>query len=319
MDDLSKAVVSALQEWRKGPQQPLDVLELIEQGLMLRREALLEQVLSELLEADPTLFQDPNPILGNLLPTVDSGLGKVRGPIGFDDLWSRNPLPAASKQRLRQSTVGFVGFGGIQLCALTLARAGVGGFILADHDAFETTNANRQALCCASTVGKKKVVIGQQAIEGINAECSVTIHADRCTAADLPRLYDSADVLVDGTGDIHLRVALHEYARGSNKPIACWAWAGFEGQSTVFMPDDPLYTDAFSYSPYSSTRGFHSAGLTILNGYVAQDVENLLLRQYNRVIAYPLLMTYSLYRRNLAVLRSVHDIRKSHGLHNQER
>ena len=71
--------------------------------------------------------------------------------------------------RLASSTVLILGLGGVGGYVLEgLARAGVGGFILADCDVFSESNLNRQILATRETVGRKKTEVALERVKSIN-------------------------------------------------------------------------------------------------------------------------------------------------------
>lgn len=81
--------------------------------------------------------------------------------------------------RLAASRVLLVGIGGVGgYAAELLARAGVGHLTIADGDAFEESNLNRQLFSLRSTLGQPKVEAAKHRLLDINPELKVsTIHA----------------------------------------------------------------------------------------------------------------------------------------------
>ncbi|MFF1594087.1 ThiF family adenylyltransferase [Streptomyces sp. NPDC058286] len=83
--------------------------------------------------------------------------------------------PIVAQEKLRSSTVGIVGTGGIgSNVATLLAAAGVGHLVMSDGDTVELSNLTRQTLYDESTVGESKVSAAAQRILAINSEVSVT-------------------------------------------------------------------------------------------------------------------------------------------------
>ena len=77
----------------------------------------------------------------------------------YDDAFSRNIgwVTAEEQQSLRRKRAAIAGLGGVggaHLLALT--RLGVGAFHIADSDAFDLPNFNRQAGALVSTLGRPK-------------------------------------------------------------------------------------------------------------------------------------------------------------------
>lgn len=290
--------------------QRTDLLSIVDELWQGYSDILIQRLLPHILEKDPAFFEDPNPIIMNLIPQVDTSPGKTEGQITFEDIWKRSPYTEQEQQILKHKTVGFAGFGGLQLSALILARNGIGNFVIADPDIFESTNANRQALAFAHTLGKHKVEVGASYLKSVNSEVNVLVETSSVAPDNFAAIYGKTDVIVDATGDFNIRKALHEFARKSKKPIMTCVWAGFEGQTATFMPEDPLYTDVFSYSPPSWDRGSDAAGISILSSTVARDIVRILLGDMDNVTKYPNISTFNVLRKNPIQIRDVREIKK---------
>lgn len=76
--------------------------------------------------------------------------------------------------KLQNATVAVVGVGGVGgICAITLARSGVGNIIIQDFDIVEESNINRQIVANYNTIGKSKVDVLYNQIKEINPNCNV--------------------------------------------------------------------------------------------------------------------------------------------------
>lgn len=83
-------------------------------------------------------------------------------------------LGAENLKRLAQSTVAVFGLGGVGgSAAEALARSGVGGLVLVDHDTVSPSNLNRQIIALESTLGRPKVAVMAERIKLINPACEV--------------------------------------------------------------------------------------------------------------------------------------------------
>jgi molybdopterin/thiamine biosynthesis adenylyltransferase len=252
-------------------------------------------------------FSDPNSIINNEYPSIIKFNGKTNGEINFQDLYSRNPLSEENKLMLRNATVGIIGYGGIQLCSELLVRDGLGHLIISDFDVFESTNANRQIFCNAETLGRNKVEVGEENLKKINSELKVDIITEKIDKYTLEKLYSNCDVIIDSTGDVHMRDNIHDLRKKTGIPTFSWAWAGFEGQYVFMQKDDPLYTKAFSYSPYTDERGFMCSGLSMLNSMLALDVEKYLLGNKD-FVKFPEFNTFNTNRKNLVNVRNIDSV-----------
>lgn len=101
------------------------------------------------------------------------------------------------QQYLRQFTVGIAGVGGLgSNCAVSLARTGVGKFILVDFDRVSSTNLNRQYYF-QQHIGLHKVIALREVIHWIDPDIKVQAIVDRLTATNLAEIFHSCDVLVE--------------------------------------------------------------------------------------------------------------------------
>ncbi len=99
---------------------------------------------------------------------------------------------------LRDSTVAVAGCGGVGGgAALTLARMGVEGFILADPCPFDAPDMNRQWGAFASTLGKNKALVYKDLLLSINPACRVRTFTEGVTEENVEEFLEGADVLVD--------------------------------------------------------------------------------------------------------------------------
>ncbi len=81
----------------------------------------------------------------------------------------------AGIEKIANATVAVVGVGGVGgICAITLARSGVGNIIIQDFDVVEESNINRQIVANYNTIGLSKVDILEKQIKEINPNCKVT-------------------------------------------------------------------------------------------------------------------------------------------------
>ncbi len=77
-------------------------------------------------------------------------------------------------KKLNDATVAIVGVGGVGgICAITLARSGVGNIIIQDFDIVEESNINRQIVANYNTIGESKVDVLYKQIKEINPNCNI--------------------------------------------------------------------------------------------------------------------------------------------------
>jgi molybdopterin/thiamine biosynthesis adenylyltransferase len=100
---------------------------------------------------------------------------------------------------LAEKTVAIAGLGGVGGAHLvTLARLGIGGFRIADPDAFELANMNRQVGAGVSTIGSAKAEVMAARAQDINPELRLHSMSAAIDESNVDDLLDGADLFVDG-------------------------------------------------------------------------------------------------------------------------
>lgn len=106
----------------------------------------------------------------------------------------RDPVVLAA---LRAGSVGIAGAGGLgSNVAVALARAGVGRLVIADHDAVEPSNLNRQQYFIEQ-VGQRKVEALKANLLRINPYSVYETHDVRLNRRNVAKVFARVDVLVE--------------------------------------------------------------------------------------------------------------------------
>lgn len=149
-------------------------------------------------------------------------------------------LDIEGQQRLLEATVLVVGLGGLgSPIAMYLAAAGVGRLILADFDAVELTNLQRQIVHDTEGIDQPKVLSAQRRLQALNPEVTVEPVAQRLDAGNLAELVGRADVVVEGTDNFATRFAVNAACVATGRPLVAGAAIRMEGQVAVFQPTRP--------------------------------------------------------------------------------
>jgi len=150
---------------------------------------------------------------------------------------------------LRASSALIVGAGGLGCpAALYLAASGVGRLTLADADAVDLTNLQRQILYRTDSVGGKKVEEALKTLSAVNPEVEVVPLAQRVTADAVDRLVAAADVVLDCSDNFATRHLLNRACVKFSRPLISGAAIRFDGQLMVFdlrRKDAPCYACLF--------------------------------------------------------------------------
>ena len=132
--------------------------------------------------------------------------------------------------------------------ALYIAAAGLGTIILADGDAVDLTNLQRQILHTTESIGKPKAASGRDALAKINPEVKVVPMRRRLQGEELDRLVAEASVVLDCSDNFATRHAVNRACVRHRRPLVSGAAVRFDGQVSVFdLRDDssPCYQCLF--------------------------------------------------------------------------
>lgn len=154
-------------------------------------------------------------------------------------------LGIEGQERIRAARVLIVGAGGLgSPAALYLAAAGVGTIVLADDDAVDLTNLQRQILHETGSVGRLKAESGAETLRRINPDITVIAHPARLYDASLDEAVGQADVVLDCSDNFATRHAINRACVKHRTPLVSGSAVRFDGQISVFdLRDDnnPCY------------------------------------------------------------------------------
>lgn len=141
----------------------------------------------------------------------------------------------AGQRRLQQARVLMIGAGGLGSPAgFYLAAAGIGHLRVADDDVVDRSNLQRQILHTEARIGQAKVASAQATLAALNPGVQVEAVQERVTAANVERLLDGVDVVLDGADNFPVRYLLNDACVKLGKPLVYGAVQRFEGQVSVF-------------------------------------------------------------------------------------
>ncbi len=164
---------------------------------------------------------------------------------GFDDAalerYSRNILVneigLAGQARIRKAKVLVVGVGGLgSPAALYLAAAGVGTLGLADADAVELSNLQRQIVHCTEDIGRPKVESAAEKIRRLNPDVCVRPYRERLTAANAMAVVSGYDFVIDATDGFPSKFLVNDACVMAKKPFSHGGVQRFEGQTMTVVP-----------------------------------------------------------------------------------
>jgi len=153
--------------------------------------------------------------------------------------------------KLLGSKVLLLGAGGLgSPAALYLAAAGVGTIGIIDMDVVDDSNLQRQILHNVDRVGERKVDSAKKTLTLLNPDIDVVTYDVRLGADNIMAILAGYDVVVDGADNFPSRYLLNDASVKLGIPVVHGSIFRFEGQVTVFDPNDgPTYRDLLPQPP----------------------------------------------------------------------
>jgi adenylyltransferase/sulfurtransferase len=144
------------------------------------------------------------------------------------------------QRRLKNARVLVLGAGGLGSPVLQyLAAAGVGTLGIADADAVDVSNLQRQTIHSSDSVGLRKTASAAAAVSDINPLVDIVEHDAEVTTATVLDLVADYDVVVDGTDNFEVQYAVDAACALLGKPYVWGSVLRFDGQVTVFWATAP--------------------------------------------------------------------------------
>lgn len=130
-------------------------------------------------------------------------------------------------KRLQNSFIVIAGLGAVgSFAAETLARAGIGRFLLIDCDIIKPSNINRQLFATWDTVGQTKTDAAEKRLLSINPNCCIEKRNLLLNSVSMPHLFqtfqtqnNSPDFLIDAIDSLGPKVELIVAALASQIPL----------------------------------------------------------------------------------------------------
>lgn len=143
----------------------------------------------------------------------------------------------AGQEAWLRSRVLIVGLGGLgSPASIYLAAAGVGHLVLADDDAVDLSNLQRQIVHTSERIGEAKVESARQTLAALNPEIRIDTLPCRLQGAMLQEQVAAADLVLDCSDNFATRFALNRICVQTGTPLVSGAAIRFDGQISVFDP-----------------------------------------------------------------------------------
>lgn len=143
------------------------------------------------------------------------------------------------------SIAGMGGVGGIYIA--TLARMGIGKFIIADPDIFEYKNMNRQYGASVHTINNNKCNVMKEIAESINPGVTIRIIEGGVDEINVDRFIDQSNLVIDAVDSSNLKIKnlIHTVANQNNLWSIKATPLGFGATMQVFSPGCTSFSDYY--------------------------------------------------------------------------
>ncbi|MDR3238762.1 MAG: molybdopterin-synthase adenylyltransferase MoeB [Clostridiales bacterium] len=155
------------------------------------------------------------------------------------------------QKKLLAAKVLIIGAGGLGApAALYLAAAGIGTIGVADADAVDLSNLQRQVIHTTQDLGKAKTLSAQETMLAINPEITVKPYQTFVSADNVMSLIDGYDFIIDGTDNFPAKFLINDACVLAQKPFSHAGIIRFKGQLMTYVPGSgPCYRCVFKEPP----------------------------------------------------------------------
>lgn len=130
-----------------------------------------------------------------------------------------------------------IGAGGLgSPVLLYLAAAGIGHLGIADGDALDLSNLQRQIIHFTADVNKAKVLSAKEKIEQLNPDVQVTVYQEMLTAANILDIVKNYDFVIDGTDNFPTKFLVNDACVLAGVPYSHGGILRFSGQTFSIVP-----------------------------------------------------------------------------------
>lgn len=157
------------------------------------------------------------------------------------------------QKKLLESRVLIIGAGGLGApAAMYLAAAGVGTIGIADADAVDLSNLQRQIIHGTKDVGKAKVLSSRETINEMNPDVEVATYHEWVRADNIAQIIKDRDYdfILDATDNFPVKFLINDACVLLQKPFSHAGIIRFQGQLLTYLPGQgPCYRCVFKNPP----------------------------------------------------------------------
>jgi molybdopterin/thiamine biosynthesis adenylyltransferase/molybdopterin converting factor small subunit len=156
----------------------------------------------------------------------------------------------SGQRRIMESSVLIIGAGGLgSPIAVYLALAGIGKIGIVDFDTVDISNLQRQILHQNDDIGKHKADSAKETINAYNPDVEVVTHKVPITSDNAMEIIGQYDYIINGADNFAARYLVNDTAYFLKKPLIDGSILLFDGQVTVYLPDQGCYRCLYPAPP----------------------------------------------------------------------
>jgi molybdopterin/thiamine biosynthesis adenylyltransferase len=157
------------------------------------------------------------------------------------------------QKKIMAGKVLIIGAGGLGApAAMYLAAAGVGTIGIADADAVDLSNLQRQIIHSTPDVGKHKVISAKETMNAMNPDVEVVTYREWINATNITDIIKDRDYdfIIDGTDNFPVKFLINDACVMLGKPFSHAGIIRFQGQLMTYIPGKgPCYRCVFKEPP----------------------------------------------------------------------
>jgi adenylyltransferase/sulfurtransferase len=156
----------------------------------------------------------------------------------------------SGQRKIMESSVLIIGAGGLgSPIAVYLALAGIGKIGIVDFDTVDISNLQRQILHQNDDIGKAKAVSAKETINAYNPDVEVVVHEVPITSDNSMEIIGQYDYIINGADNFAARYLVNDTCHFLRKPLIDGSILLFDGQVTVYLPDQGCYRCLYPAPP----------------------------------------------------------------------
>ncbi len=156
----------------------------------------------------------------------------------------------SGQRKIMESSVLIIGAGGLgSPIAVYLALAGIGKIGIVDFDTVDISNLQRQILHQNDDIGKLKAISAKETINAYNPDVEVVTHQVPITSDNAMEIIGQYDYIINGADNFAARYLVNDTCHFLHKPLIDGSILLFDGQVTVYLPDQGCYRCLYPSPP----------------------------------------------------------------------